>query len=81
MKTVNVTAASRLAELLDLAEEESVLLKTPEGREFILSEVDDFDAEVEAVRQNRGLMEFLDQRSRTEKTYTIEEVRKKLDLD
>jgi hypothetical protein len=81
MKTVNVTDASRLAELLDLAEEESVLLKTPEGREFILSEVDDFDAEVQAVRQNRDLMEFLDQRSRSEKTYTIEEMRKKLDLD
>ncbi len=81
MKKVNVTAASSLTELLDLAEEESVLLKTPEGREFILSEVDDLDAEVEAIGQNRELLEYLDERWREQKTYTIDEVRKKLDLD
>jgi hypothetical protein len=33
------------------------------------------------VRQNRDLMEFLDQRSRVEKSYTIEEIRKKLGLE
>ena len=81
MKKVNVTAASNLAELLDLAEEESVLLKTPEGREFILSEVDDFDAEIAAIGQNRELLEYLDERWKEQETYTIEEVRKKLDLD
>jgi hypothetical protein len=81
MKKVNVTADSTLANLLDLAEQESVLLKTPEGREFILSEIDDFEAEVQAVRQNRELLEYLDERWREQETYTIDEVRKKLDLD
>ena len=81
MKTINVTAASNLAKLLDEADEEGVVLKTPEGREFLLTELDDFDAEVESVRRNPELMEFLDQRSRSEKTYTLEEVRKKLGLD
>jgi hypothetical protein len=81
MKKVTVTTASSLTELLDLAEEESVLLKTPEGREFILSEVDDFDAEIEAVSQSRELMEYLDERWREQETYTIDEVRKKLELD
>ena len=81
MKKVNVTAASTLAELLDLAEAEGVLLKTPEGREFILSEVDDFEAEVEALRQNPELLEYLDERWRDQETYTLDEVRKKLELD
>jgi hypothetical protein len=81
MKKVNVTAASNLAEILDLADEESVLLKTPEGREFILSGIDDFDAEVEAIGQNRELLEYLDERWREQESYTIDEVRKKLDLD
>ena len=80
MRRVDVTSTSTLAELLDLAGEENVLLKTPEGREFILAEVDDFEAEVESVRQNRELMEFLEERSREEKTYSLSEVEKKLDL-
>ena len=81
MKTITVTATSNLAEVLDEADEEGVVLKTPEGREFLLTELDDFGAEVEAVRRNPELMEFLDQRSRAEKSYTLEEVRKRLGLD
>jgi hypothetical protein len=80
MRRVEVTSASTLSELLDLAERENVLLKTPEGREFILAEVDDFEAEVEAVRQNQELMEFLEERSREQKTHSLSEVRKKLSL-
>ena len=80
MKTINVTAALRLSEVLDLAEDENIVLKTPEGREFLLKELDDFDAEVAATRQNRELMELLDERSRETETYTADEVRKKLGL-
>ncbi|HEX6903816.1 MAG TPA: hypothetical protein VF789_29165 [Thermoanaerobaculia bacterium] len=81
MKTINVTAALRVSEVLeDLAEEENLVLKTPEGREFLLRELDDFDAEIEATRRNRELMELLDERSRETETYTAEEVRKKLGL-
>jgi len=80
MRRVDVTSTSTLAELLDLAGEENVILKTPEGREFILAEVDDFAAEVESVRQNRELMELLEERSREEKTYSLSEVEKKLGL-
>ncbi|HKI06650.1 MAG TPA: hypothetical protein VKK31_32030 [Thermoanaerobaculia bacterium] len=80
MRRVNVTSSSDLAELLDLAEKESVVLQTPEGREFILAEVDDFGVEVESVRQNRELLEFLEERSGAEKTYSLAEVREKLKL-
>lgn len=80
MRRVDLTSSSTLSELLDLAREENVILKTPEGQEFILAEVDDFESEIEATRQNRELTEFLEQRSRERASYSIHEVRKKLNL-
>lgn len=81
MKTVDLASTpSSLAEVLELAWEEAVLLKTPGGREFILAEVDDFEAEVEQVRQQPELLELLAQRSREKKTYSLAEVREKLKL-
>ena len=80
MRRVELTSSSTLAEILDLARQGNVLLKTPEGQEFILAEVDDFESEIEATRQNRELMDFLEQRSREKARYSIHEVRKKLSL-
>jgi hypothetical protein len=42
---------------------------------------EDFEHEVILVLQNPELMEFLDQRSRPGKTYTIDETRKLLGID
>ena len=81
MKTVELTTiAPALAELLDLAGEETLLLKTPEGREFVLAEVDDLDTEIALIRQNEELMTLLAERSREKKTYTLEQVREQLGL-
>ncbi|HYO13063.1 MAG TPA: hypothetical protein VE685_07715 [Thermoanaerobaculia bacterium] len=55
--------------------------RLPEGREFLLVEVDDSedpdDEEILAIAQNKELMEFLDQRFREPATLTLEEVKKK----
>lgn len=82
MKTVNLaTTPSNLEDLLDLAGKEAVLLKTAEGREFILTEVDDdFDKEIESVRQNRELLDFLDHRSGEKETLSLKQVRERLKL-
>ncbi len=81
MKTVNLTDDdSSLAEMLELAGEDTVLLRTAEGREFILAEVDDFETEVEKVRRNPELMQFLEERSRERNTFSLAEVRERLDL-
>ena len=69
-----------LLELLTLADKNNVLLRTQEGREFILAELDDFNREVELVRQHEELMGFLAQRSRETKAYTLKEARKILNL-
>ena len=51
-------------------------------KDLPISDIDDFEAEVEAVCQNQELMKFLEERSRSreEKTYSLAEVEKKLGL-
>ena len=86
MKTIDTAAVSSVGELLDLAKDEMVLLTTPEGREFILTEVDDlderdFEAEVEAISRNPELLSFLEQRSRENRRIPLSEAKKRLGLD
>jgi hypothetical protein len=83
MKTIDVASISTLAQLLDLAEDETVLVTTPDGREFIVAEIDDFDEEIEAVSRNRELMELLAERSKEKAGggYSLAEVRARLGLD
>jgi hypothetical protein len=81
LKIVELTTiAPALAELLDLASEDTLILKTAEGREFVLAEVDDLDTEIAQVRQNEELMTLLAERSREKKTYTLQQVREQLGL-
>jgi len=49
-------------------------------KDLPISDIDDFEAEVEAVCQNQELMKLLEERSREEKTYSLAEVEKKLGL-
>jgi hypothetical protein len=69
-----------MIELLELAEQDTLILRKPDGTEFVLSAVDDFAAEVEALSQNQEFMEFLAQRSRSAKRVSLEEARKRLNI-
>lgn len=82
MKIIDVLpeAVPSREELLELADQESVLIKTPEGREFIFSEVDDLGQEIEQIRNNPELMEFLAQRSQEQETFSLAQVKQKLGL-
>ena len=82
MKTIKVTENSlNLEAILNLASKENILLETLEGREFVLAEIENFDREVELTRQNQELMNFLDERSREQKTLTLNQVRQQLGLE
>jgi hypothetical protein len=82
MKTIDLACDSpSLPALLDMASEDNVILRTEDGREYVLAEIDDFEREVALVRRNQELMEFLDQRSELGQTYTIEQARKILEID
>ena len=81
MKTVIIsTRARRLAALLKEAQRGGLILRSPDGREFILAEIDDFNREIELTRQNKRLMKLLDERGKQTKTYTAAQVRAKLGL-
>ncbi|MEA2603822.1 MAG: hypothetical protein QOF89_4814 [Acidobacteriota bacterium] len=83
MKSIDAAAVSTFSDLLALAEDETVLVTTPDGREFIVAEIDDFAEEIEAVSQSRELMELLEERSKEKAKggYSLAEVKKRLGLD
>lgn len=82
MRTIDLSATSaNLIEILSLAGDETVIVRTPEGREFVISEVDDFAHEVALTAQNQELMAFLAERSKETKRYSISKVREMLNQE
>ena len=74
MKTITISRRARSVHaLLKRARRENVILRSPEGEEFILAEVGDFNREIELTRQNRALMNFLDSRAQQTETVSLEE--------
>lgn len=81
MKTIKVSRRSKgVQSLLKRALRENLVLRSPEGHEFILAEVHDFDREIELARQNRALMKFLNARARQTDTVSLEQARNRLGL-
>jgi hypothetical protein len=81
MKTIAVSDPSEeLKALLEQARQESLILQAPDGSEFILEELDDFDKEIELTRQNKELMALLDQRGQEKAIVSHEELKKMLGL-
>ncbi|MBI4536676.1 MAG: hypothetical protein HY712_01820 [candidate division NC10 bacterium] len=81
MKTITLTKRQRgLLGLFDLATRDNLVVRTPEGREFVVAELDDFDREIELARQNNKLMAFLERRGRHRATLSVKTVRKRLGL-
>jgi hypothetical protein len=79
MKAIDLaTTSPTLQEVLDLASDDNVILRTPEGRQFVLAEIDDFAEEVAAVRKNAALMQLLQERSKEATRYTLSQVREQL---
>ena len=81
MKVIELGSASpSLDDVIVVATEEPVVLRRPDGAVFVLSQVDDFDVEVESLRKNPDFMALLRQFSREEATITLEDLRKQLAL-
>ena len=82
MKTIDVNSHSEeLNALLRQALEENIVLRTPDGHEFVLAEIDDFGREIELTRQNKELMKLLDRRGREKAAVSLAEARRKLECD
>jgi len=79
MKVIHISDDSTtLATLLEAAQHENLVLRTADGLEFILAELDDFNREIELTRQNAELMELLDRRAGETKAVPAAEARARL---
>jgi len=79
MRTITVSAdENRLNALLVQAVQENLILRTIDGREFILAEIDSFDREIELTRQNEDIMRLLDARGREKATISLADARAQL---
>ncbi len=79
MKAINVSRTSpTLREVLELAGEDNVLLRTSEGRQYVLAEIDDFAEEVAKVRKNKAITQLLGKRSKEAAPFTLSQVREEL---
>jgi PHD/YefM family antitoxin component YafN of YafNO toxin-antitoxin module len=67
---------------INLAREEPLLLVTPEGQEFVLTEADDFEKEVETLRNSETFQRFLDDRSRSAgRVFSLDEIEAEVDSE
>ena len=81
MKAEKVSARARtVCTLLRRAQRGGLILRSPEGREFILAEIDDLSREIELTRKNKRLMRLLDERAKETGTIGLAEVRARLGL-
>jgi PHD/YefM family antitoxin component YafN of YafNO toxin-antitoxin module len=70
-----------LPTLLDIAQHEPVLLLTTNGEEFLLAEADDFEQEVAALRASYTFQAFLDERSRSPRTTSLDELEREIEQE
>jgi hypothetical protein len=81
MKTVNLpNPTNELTALLDQANDEDVVVRLADGREFLLSAVDDFEIEIAQTLQNEKLMALLEARAQQTRTVPLEEVKRRLGI-
>jgi len=68
-----------LSQIFNFARLETVLLLSKDGEEFIISRADDFESEVEALRNSITFQAFLEKRSKCKVRYSIEEIEKEIE--
>ena len=64
MKMINLAEQPiDITHILELAQEGPVVLLAADGREYVIAEADDFEQEVEQLRNSLAFQRFLDERS------------------
>lgn len=77
MKTIDLKKESaNLPDVIGAACMEPVLIISDDGKEFIVSQADDFDEEVENLRNSLNFQSFLDERMKCETRFSIEDIEK-----
>ena len=82
MKTIKVSKqAKTVNDLLKKARQQGVILRAPDGNEFILAEIDDFNREIELTRNNKRLMKLLNNRAKRKAAVSLEEAKRRLGIE
>lgn len=64
MKRITITEhTTDLEQVFALAEEGPVVLLAPNGKQYVLAPADDFEQEIEQLRQSTAFQQFLEARS------------------
>ena len=79
MTVINLTETHpTLDEVMGFAKDGVIVLRKPDGTAFALAHLDDFEVEVELLRNNPDFLSFLLQLSREDASISIEDLRKEL---
>ena len=82
MKTVYLEKEKlNLKEVINLARKEPILLLTSDGKEFLISEADDFEREVETLRGSTAFQRFLEERVECKHRIPLEEIEKEIEKE
>lgn len=85
MKLINLAEqAVDISQVLELAQEGPVVLLAADGREYVLAAADDFDREVEQLRNSLAFQRFLDERSAyqtTKRRIPLDEIRREIEAE
>lgn len=77
MKVIELADAHpTLDEVIGLAKDELVVLRRPDGSVFALSHVEDFDVEVELLKDDPEFLSLLRQFSREDATISLQDLRR-----
>lgn len=81
MKTIDLTQATgEMAQLLDEARQDDLVVRLSDGSEFLLIALDEFDQEIARSRNNARLIALLESRAAQSDTISLDEVKRRLNL-
>jgi hypothetical protein len=81
MKTIELPEIPPgVADLLDQARTDDLVVRLADGSEFLLVAIDDFDREIARTRANPKLMALLEARAKQSATIPWEEVKRQIGL-
>jgi hypothetical protein len=80
MKTLELTGPDlpSLPEILAMAQQESLILRTASGEEYFVGIVDDFQHEIDQLSESAEFQQLLRDRQREQGTLPIEAIRSRL---
>ena len=76
MKRIDLTSEQHtLAELLELAQSDDILIHSSSGEDYVLGRADEFESEVAALGASEDFMSYLQSRSDESDDLTLKQVR------